>query len=339
MSGRERLALALVLAGAVAGVGLGFRAETVSETDRRAEAAADGLTGGLAAETAEALAAGMERLFGQYRQPTLPPGGMPGVADEDELSSGRSTFAVKCAQCHGVTGAADTGTARLLKPRPRSFRSGTLKFTSTPAGQPPLRADLERVIREGIPTTSMAGFPTLPEKARRELASYTQYLLMRGATEAAALTEIEGLGGAAGHSQVSEIVESAYEAVARAWEQAEAAPVPPPSDDPAVRQDARAEELYRAAACLTCHGEDGSGKGPVAWANDQWLLRDAWGNEARPRAFADGVWFGGDAPEDLYRRIAHGVKGTPMPPSAGSLSPEEIWALVRYVQGFSQEED
>ena len=288
---------------------------------------------------AEALATAMEAEFGGYREPKLPAAGMPGVADEEELRAGRSGYAVKCTQCHGVTGAADTGTARLLRPRPRSFRLGKIKFTSTPAGQPPLREDLERLIRDGVPTTSMAGFPTLPESARRQLASYVQYLLMRGATEGALLRRLEADDPALTPEGMAAAVAAEYEAVRAAWAGAAAAPPPVPETGPEHEANDRAAELFAARACDTCHGADGGGEGPVAFGGGEWLLRDEWGDEARPRSFADGKWFGGGEPEDLYRRIAHGVKGTPMPGNAEHLSPEEIWALVRYVRSFAEEED
>ena len=331
----ERLLLLLVAAAALVGLAMTFTSGATSEHDVLAETAADAAGPGLDPALATALAASMEQLFGGYKQPKLPEGGMPGVTSEQELRSGRSGYAVKCTQCHGVTGAADTGTAALLKPRPRSFRLGKIKFTSTAAGQPPVLADLERVIRDGVPTTSMAGFPTLPENARRELAGYAQYLLMRGATELAALERIEAGGLAA--EQMSAVVAEEYAAVRAAWAAAVPADPPIPETPRGDAAHARAEELFAESACLSCHGADGSGKGPVAFAGGKWLLRDEWGDEARPRAFSEGRWFGGSAPEDLYRRIAFGVKGTPMPPLAGALAPEEIWALVHYVLDFAKE--
>ena len=43
---------------------------------------------------------------------------------------------------------------------------------------------------------------------------------------------------------------------------------------------------------------------------------------------------GGGEPEVLFRRIANGIEGTPMP-AATALSDDEIWALVAYVKSFS----
>lgn len=53
----------------------------------------------------------------------------------------------------------------------------------------------------------------------------------------------------------------------------------------------------------------------------------------RPRILDLGVMRGGDEPEQIYRRIANGIEGTPMP-SAPTLSSDEIWALVAYVKSL-----
>ncbi len=59
-------------------------------------------------------------------------------------------------------------------------------------------------------------------------------------------------------------------------------------------------------------------------------LYDDWGYKIKPRHLVRGILRGGDRPIDVYRRIAAGVKGTPMPPAA-ALDDAEIWDLVNYV--------
>ncbi len=63
-----------------------------------------------------------------------------------------------------------------------------------------------------------------------------------------------------------------------------------------------------------------------------------------PRNLRQGVYRGGRAPYDLYRRFYAGINGVPMPgvgPTVpggeGTLSPDEIWALVDYVQSLPYE--
>lgn len=58
----------------------------------------------------------------------------------------------------------------------------------------------------------------------------------------------------------------------------------------------------------------------------------------RPRILDLGVMRGGSEPQQIYRRIANGIEGTPMP-SAPTMTDEEIWALVAYVLSLSQAGD
>ena len=61
-----------------------------------------------------------------------------------------------------------------------------------------------------------------------------------------------------------------------------------------------------------------------------------WGFPAKPRDLRQGQWFGGDEPEDLYRRIHAGIKGTPMPAMGEVLTSDEIWDLVAYVESLAR---
>lgn len=111
--------------------------------------------------------------------------------------------------------------------------------------------------------------------------------------------------------------------------------------------------LFRGKAnCIQCHGPTGLGDGQNQnyddWTND-WLktagvdpdesasyqhFLEAGAYDPRrisPRNLQLGVFRGGGRPENIYRRIANGIEGTPMP-SAPTLAPEEIWALVAFVR-------
>ncbi len=63
--------------------------------------------------------------------------------------------------------------------------------------------------------------------------------------------------------------------------------------------------------------------------------------QIRPRRLIDGVYRGGGDVETIYRQIAQGIAGTPMPsvqiteePSDLSLTPDQVWDLVRYVKSL-----
>ena len=63
----------------------------------------------------------------------------------------------------------------------------------------------------------------------------------------------------------------------------------------------------------------------------------------RARDFREGAFRGGSNPEDLYRRVYIGIKGTPMPatgpqPGAdGVFTSDEIWDVVHYILSLTGE--
>ena len=122
----------------------------------------------------------------------------------------------------------------------------------------------------------------------------------------------------------------------------------------------RGRDLFRGqvASCSACHGTEGLGDGATKdfdeWTKDwtiragidpndksQWKPMRAYGalspSRALPRNLRLGVLRGGDQPEDVYRRIAGGIEGTPMPAAplkpdnAQGLSEQDMWDLVHFV--------
>ncbi len=120
---------------------------------------------------------------------------------------------------------------------------------------------------------------------------------------------------------------------------------------------ARGKEVFESeiAACAKCHGKEGHGDGPQQdyddWTKD-WTVRigiDPLDEAAQvplvargalparkidPRDFRLGLFRGGSEPEHLYRRIAAGIDGTPMP--AATLPEEDIWNLVNFVRSLAE---
>jgi len=121
---------------------------------------------------------------------------------------------------------------------------------------------------------------------------------------------------------------------------------------PTTESIARGEALYNDATkgnCSSCHGVDGRGDGPAAWkigpdGERAPAYLDAWGDPILPRNLRLGIWRGGSRPIDLWRRIANGIPGGPMPAlreakdkdGARVVSDEEIWSLVHYVQSLQE---
>ena len=128
------------------------------------------------------------------------------------------------------------------------------------------------------------------------------------------------------------------------------------SDDSPLKQSVmRGKEVFasEAAACAKCHGKEGYGNGQTQDYDDwtkEWTVRigiDPADEKAQiplvsrgalpprkilPRDFRIGLFRGGSKPEQIYRRIAEGIDGTPMP--AATLPVEDIWHLVNYVRSL-----
>jgi hypothetical protein len=110
------------------------------------------------------------------------------------------------------------------------------------------------------------------------------------------------------------------------------------------------------AKCSDCHGKSGLGNGPQTLAVEQNRtepgLHDAWGHIVVPRNLRTGIYRGGRRPVDIYRRIAAGIKGTPMNgfkanlynlnrPELGLKGDEKdlaVWHIVNYVLSLPYEE-
>lgn len=254
-----------------------------------------------------------------------------GLVDLGRLESGARVYARYCAGCHAPTGDGGGPAASFLSPRPRNFRRGIFKFTSTGSGSRPLRSDLFRTVTRGLSGASMPSFALVPEELRRDVVEYVRYLSIRGEFEQLMLDlawEEEELPDA---EEAAEIVESR-------WSDERLRPLFPTVEEPPDDTDsvARGRELFlepSRATCFTCHGEGGRGDGPNADA-----YTDAWGYPIRPRDLTRGVFRAGVEGRDLWLTIAHGIGGTPMPGYLGALSGEEIWHLVHYVQALADGE-
>lgn len=99
------------------------------------------------------------------------------------LQKGRQVYMKNCMHCHGVTGDGAGPTGEFLNPRPRDYRNGTFKFTSTRTGEKPNRDDLDRIVRYGIPGTYMPSFLLLGDHETAAVVEYVRWLSIRGEFE------------------------------------------------------------------------------------------------------------------------------------------------------------
>lgn len=331
----------------------------------------------------DAITDTMTEFFGTPDEPTLPEGtGLdldlikmaagPVAGNADGTQQG--LFRQHCATCHGITGDGAGSLATTFDPYPRDYRRGTFKYTTTRADAKPLRSDLERTLLRGIPGTGMPSFAELPSEQLDALIEYVIYLSLRGETEQYLIQLVvdEGEYLPLGADAKEMILEDATLWVAEQWADVEQNPdeyvvaVPPrptyDSDAQLAESIARGKELYSSkdAQCVQCHGPDGAGDGEDDEIYDDWnkpkkgvtpeqtaklaRLYTLPLQKLRARDFREGAFRGGGSPEDLYRRVHIGIKGTPMPaagpqPGAkGIFTPDDVWDVINYILSLSGEQ-
>jgi mono/diheme cytochrome c family protein len=296
---------------------------------RRAEAprfVASEAVEGLSPELQQAVREQLSRYTGSFLSPKLL---QAADAPKPDLARGQAVYQERCVQCHGVTGDGNGPMAKYLYPRPRDYRRGIFKFTSTPYGFRPLRDDLVRTVRQGIRGTSMPNFSLLPEHDLQAVVDYVLMLTRRGELE----QQLVGLAESE-EAVDEEVVESdLVPAVLAQWTEAEAAEVLPATPQPRFTQEhvERGKKAFLTKGCAKCHGEDGRGQ------TESNTGADFWGFPTRAADLTSGMLRGGNRPIDVYRRIYNGVNGTPMPSFANALKdePESVWDLVAYVLAVS----
>jgi len=222
-----------------------------------------------------------------------------GTARAQEVGNaqqGKIVYERYCVLCHGEKGDGKGHFSEDTTPVPRDFRQGTFKWRSTPSGSLPTDADLEKVLITGLYGTSMSSLlTTLSHQQRLDVVAYIKTFSPRFATE---------------KPQPSIII-----------------PPEPPYTPESVKRGAAVYEKFN---CAQCHGDGAEGDGPSA--DD---LLDDWGNPIVPYDLTEGHIKCGNSGPDIYRVFIGGLNGTPMPSFADSISPDEAWDLVHFIQSLS----
>lgn len=303
------------------------------------------------------IQASLVRLFGSPVKPrflgpsdkVVEEGQDPDLAewgDVSRLELGAAVFQDRCTGCHGPTGDGAGEWAKYLSPKPRDYRSGIFKFTSTPYGSKPTHQDLVRFLRKGAKGTSMPGFPFLPDDELNAVVEYVIMLAHRGELEqkvaAIAAVDLEP-------DQELKLVDftDSLKQIHEQWVGAEHQVVLPLTPQPPMTEETivKGRQAFVTKGCSKCHGEDG--KGQTDWLSSEFIAKqlalpeaerpqinhDSWGNVAPAADLTAGMLHGGRRRIDIYRRIHNGINGTPMPAFAQALAaePDTIWHLVHYI--------
>ena len=222
------------------------------------------------------------------------------AADEQ----GKVIYDDKCAHCHGAEGKGDGSGADRLSPRPRDFTRGQYKIRSTESRELPTDDDLFRIVTDGMPGTSMPGWPRLSDEERRAVVAYIKTF-------------------------------------SKSFERATAPPLEIAMVDrvaPSGESVAEGRKIFEMLECAKCHGQQGRGDGPSALT-----LVDEWNYPTRPADLTMSWQFrGGDATDDLYRRFMAGLAGTPMPSIKDGfpidMEVEDIQIMIEDEEEISPEE-
>lgn len=237
----------------------------------------------------------------------------------EALANGSRLYRRHCANCHGLTGDGRGPAGLFVYPHARDLRLGLMKFARTADGTP-TREDLTRVIKLGVPGTSMPPFGLADETTINQLVTATIHLSIRGNVERNTMMAILSDDPP---GDIAVEVRSQFDRIVSRWISAK--PVPLPAHVPELTDEhiRRGHELFSSAktGCMSCHADYG---------RTTTYRYDAWGTAARVADLTDRQFRGGGEPAELFRRIRLGIPTVGMP-AQETLSDDEIWDLVALV--------
>ena len=237
-------------------------------------------------------------------------------SDDPVLARGQALFEAQCTICHGDKGDGGGKFAYLMNPRPRDFRQGKFKLSTTQSGYP-TDDDLLRTISRGLPGSAMPPWDHLPLSDLQALVKFVKRVHLD-----AARAELE--------KGVADGTFTRAEFPAELAKRTQAGPplhVPPEPTFEDLRWF-RGRSIYL-QACASCHGADGN---PIPDA----IKTDDEGYPVPPRSFVQGIFKGGSEGHQLWARIFKGMRGTPMPAYEGTYTNDEVWDLIHYVQSLAR---
>ena len=265
------------------------------------------------------------------------------IAAQRAKMDSKAIYQLRCAVCHGESGAGDGPAADFLSPRPRDFTGGLWKYKTSPGDLPPRDADLIETIRAGLPGTSMPGWSEV--LTDQQIAGLVTLL-----------KQFDTSGFWAPKDAKNEDFDSAgryLKADARAITQAE------PTDGQVAYspESAQKGKAVFEENCRKCHGE--TGRGDITSGK---LLEDDWGERVWPRDLTKPwTWRDTEAASEaeraerrdarrdetlrnIYRRVSIGIRGTPMPAHRATqegekdaIAPEDRWHVANYVYSLREE--
>ena len=235
------------------------------------------------------------------------------------LNQGHAVYRRYCVGCHGVHGDGKGPTSNSMTPPPRDFTAGSFKWSFVPGGKLPVDDDIIRTLRHGLNGTHMPAFAAMPDEDARAVVQYLKTFSPRWRSErpgnpvvvppdpwrSGRLVEAAKRG------------ETVYHVTAQCW-----------ACHPAYASRGRMQEMEQAVRRAT-----GGKLRPLPFRAD---LRKSLAVATRhgkllPPDFLSDTLRVAQEQSDLYRTVAAGIGGTPMPSWQSELSSAELWAVVHYL--------
>lgn len=225
---------------------------------------------------------------------------------------------IHCESCHGKNGSGDGVASRHVFPRPRNLRAEPLRLVST-ENSVPSRQDLVSVIEKGMPGTSMVPLTGLSTQQLDLLVDEVLRMGREGVREQyLAQFTADDLPDEADVSEAITLHTKPGAGI-----------TPPNLGQPDQDTLTLGKRLYAEQACLSCHGETGTG--------DPFMpLFDVAGHPCFPRDLTQDLFKGENRLESIYLRIQLGMPGTPHPATV-NLTATQLIALTHYCHSLGRE--
>ena len=245
----------------------------------------------------------------------------PETGRETPIKGGYALYRNHCLHCHGIFGAGDGPTSAFLFPKPRDYRPGIFKFTSTsPSNAKPSRADLRKTLLYGLHGTSMPGFEATMSLAEiDQVIDYMTFLSIRGETEGYMIQMANEFDDGDPDAVEPDLMEEILAKVTESWTDAEDQVVNPSTRRVAATPESigRGRDLYLGIntkgpklECVSCHGPGAQGNGSAFIDRtifDDVVFRQYSFDEAAARTFES----------HQEQTTAHGSASKPKPDPEG----------------------
>lgn len=263
----------------------------------------------------------------------VPTAGAAATPAEAMAAQGAMAYVKYCAGCHGDKGDGRGRAAPFCDPTPCDFTQATFRFSSRGKIELPTDDDLRRTLRNGLKRSAMPSFALLDESTVEALLQHVK--------------KYSPQWTGSDHVKPIPVVTNPYAGEADR-----------------VAGIRRGEVVFhKLAKCWLCHpsymtadelkstlASDGGTAPPLRSKLGESVRKPKdHGGYVYPPDFLRDLPRSGSTPEDLYRSIAGGIGGTPMPqwydalgtgePDSGQQHTEkaDLWALACYVHSLIEQ--